>query len=222
MDGTGELFADFIASIPDRFETTAVRYPGDRSLGYSELSSFVELAAPGTEPFVLVAESFSTPLAIQYAASNPPSLRALVICAGFASSPVKGWRRWIVSLLAPVLFAFPLPKFAARYWLVGQNPSRSLLASIQRAVSSVKRQALVARLRSILACDVRRELDQIGVPILYVQAAQDRLVDAVCFEDIRNAKPQTVLTRIAAPHLVLQREPQKAAEAILRFIQDLE
>ncbi len=126
----------------------------------------------------------------------------------------------LLRLDVTVLFAFPIPKFALRYWLVGQDPHRSLLASVQRVVSSVKRQALVARVRSILACDVRGDLDQIEVSILYVQAAQDRLVDAVCFEDIRNAKPRVVLVRISAPHLVLQREPQKAAEAILRFIQE--
>ena len=62
MDGTGELFADFVDALPKSFETVRVRYPADRCLSYSELEELVQAAC--SEPFMLVAESFSTPLAI--------------------------------------------------------------------------------------------------------------------------------------------------------------
>jgi pimeloyl-ACP methyl ester carboxylesterase len=221
MDGTGELFAGFVAALPDTFETTTVRYPIDICLGYPDLISFVESAIQSAEPFVLLAESFSTPVAIHFASRKPPGLKGLVICAGFASSPMRGWRRSIASLLVPAFFNFSLPEFALKYWLVGRNPPLALLASVRRAISSVKRGVLATRMRSILACDVRQELGQIDVPILYIQATHDRLVPALCFQEILKTKPQVSLVRISAPHFILQREPQRAAEAVLRFTREL-
>jgi pimeloyl-[acyl-carrier protein] methyl ester esterase len=64
MDGTGMLFAGFVTALPESFETMTVRYPTDRPLSNLELEGIVRAACPVTEPFMLVAESFSTPLAI--------------------------------------------------------------------------------------------------------------------------------------------------------------
>jgi hypothetical protein len=53
-----------------------------------------------SEPFVLLAESFSTPVAIRVAAENPTNLKGLILCAGFATSPVSGLPRMLGWLLA--------------------------------------------------------------------------------------------------------------------------
>jgi pimeloyl-ACP methyl ester carboxylesterase len=56
---------------------------------------------------------------------------------------------------------------------------------------------------------------------MYIQAESDRLVRAESLREIQRLRPDTVLALIPAPHLVLQREPQKAAEIIVRFIRQL-
>jgi pimeloyl-[acyl-carrier protein] methyl ester esterase len=219
LDGTGELFTDFVNALSGSFETVTVRYPADRFLSYSELASLIRNSCPPSERFVLLAESFSTPLAIQYAAANPTNLAALVLCAGFASSPVHGWRRLLGSLLTQIVFRIPLPKFAARYWLVGPSAPYSLLTSVRVAISSVKPNVLAGRFRAVIACDALAELEQIAVPILYIQAKQDRLVRASCLEEIRRIKPQLVVAILDGPHLLLQREPRKSARLVLEFVQ---
>jgi pimeloyl-[acyl-carrier protein] methyl ester esterase len=95
MDGTGELFTDLLEALPDEFETEAVRYPTDGCLSYAQRMPLVKSATTISKPFVLVAESFSTRLAIQYAATHPTNLKGLVICAGFVTSPVRGWFRHV-------------------------------------------------------------------------------------------------------------------------------
>jgi pimeloyl-[acyl-carrier protein] methyl ester esterase len=172
MDGTGMLFAGFVTALPESFETMTVRYPTDRPLSNLELEGIVRAACPVTEPFMLVAESFSTPLAIQYAASNPVNLEGLVLCAGFATSPVRGWRRLLGWLLSPLVFRVPLPNLAAKLWLVGPDAPPSLLATVRAAVSSVQPRVLAARLRAVLGCDVRAELCRVAAPVLYIQAKQ--------------------------------------------------
>jgi pimeloyl-ACP methyl ester carboxylesterase len=221
MDGTGELFADFVEALPDAFDGRVVRYPCGEILSYNELRTLVQSAAPAAEPFVLVAESFSSPLAVQFAALNPPNLKALIICAGFVTSPAEGWRRLAASLLAPVLFRLPLPRICAKYFLLGTNPPEALLTAVRSALSAVRPTVLSARLRAILACDARAALARINVPILYLQAAHDRLVPASALEEIQRINPRTAVVKIPGPHLLLQCEPEKATASIAVFIETL-
>jgi pimeloyl-[acyl-carrier protein] methyl ester esterase len=221
MDGTGELFTGLLKKLPKAFEAEVVRYPTDRNLSYSQLKELVESVTLVSDPFVLIAESFSAPLAIQSAAANPPNLKGLVICAGFVTSPVKGILRFIYSLLAPIFFRVPLPGFAVRLLLLGPRAQSSLLAAVQAAISSVKPSVLSTRARAVLACDARAELAQITAPILYIQAQEDRLIDKLCLEEIRRTKPQTVVRVIPGPHLLFQQEPQRTADVIQEFVQQL-
>jgi len=218
MDGTGELFSKFIAALPETFEAVVAGYPTERYLSYSELENFVRAACPTSEPFMLIAESFSTPLALKYAAANPANLEGVVLCAGFAASPVRGWRRFIALLLAPVMFHVTIPNVAVRRWLVGADASLSLVRAVRTAVASVKPDVLAARLRAALACDVRGAVGQVGVPILYIWAEQDRLVNALCVEELRQLKPEMAVASLEGPHLLLQQQPQKAAAAVVGFI----
>jgi pimeloyl-[acyl-carrier protein] methyl ester esterase len=217
MDGTGELFADFIAALSGEFETKAVRYSTDICQSYSELAGLIRGAVPADAPFVLVAESFSTPLAIHYAATKPPNLKGLVLCAGFASTPVRGWKRFVVSILAPIAFRFTLPTFACRLLLVGAGAQAFLVDAVRSTISSVQPNVLADRLRSLLACDFRAHLAQVDLPILYIRAEHDRLVDVVCLKEILRIKPETSVIAMSGPHLLLQREPVRTAEIVVGF-----
>jgi len=167
---------------------------------------------------MLVAESFSTPLAIKFAATNPVGLEGIVLCAGFATSPVQGWRHFLGSLLAWLLFRVPLSNLAAKRWLLGRDAAPSLVAAVQLAVSSVRPEVLAARLRAVLGCDVRMELGKITVPVLYLQAKQDRLVSASCLQAIQRSKPDVTVAVLEGPHLLLQRHPLRAAEVVVEFV----
>lgn len=219
LDGTGDLFAPFMASLPKQIATVVVRYPGNQSLSYPQILDLVQSSLPPADPFVLLAESFSTPVAIQCAAKNPPNLNGLILCAGFASSPAHGWRRFIGSSFAPPAFRLPLPKFVVSRMLLGLDPPAPLLALVRDAIRSVNPSVLSTRLRAVLACDVRAELAQVAAPILYLNASQDRLVPQSCLEEIKRITPQVEIAAIAGPHLLLQREPQRAAHAVADFVQ---
>lgn len=83
MDGTGELFADFVKQLPGWIEPRVVSYPRERKLSYDQLLLTVESVVPAAESFVVLAESFSAPLAVRFAARDPNRLEALILCAGF-------------------------------------------------------------------------------------------------------------------------------------------
>jgi len=221
LDGTGDLFCDFVSALPDVIEVTVVRYPIDVCLPYAQLAELVTAAVPATEPFVLLAESYSTPLAIQYAAIRPANLKGLILCAGFASSPVKGWMRSVCFLIAPIVFRTPSPGFAVKFLLVGSKAPASLLAAVKKVKSLSHSGVPSDRLRQVIACDVREELSRVLVPVLYIRARQDRLVRGICLKEILEIHPETAVVTVSGPHLILQREPRLTAEIVAKFIEQV-
>jgi pimeloyl-ACP methyl ester carboxylesterase len=220
MDGTGDLFQWFVKALPEGFEAVPVRYPVNRPLPYPELMRLVEDASP-PGPFILLAESFSAPLAIQFAAAHPTRLRGLVLCAAFASSPIGGLRKSIVKNFAPTMFRRNIPVSAIRRWLVGANAPPSLVESVRVAVASVQRAVLVRRMRDLLACDVRADLQRLSMPVLYLQAAEDRVVSASSLDEILQIKPDVRAVRLEGPHLLLQRNPHESAKIAAEFIREI-
>lgn len=72
LHGTGTLHAEFLSALSGTFERSQVlAYPSDETLGYAELETLVRAELPGSEPFVLLGESFSGPIALAIAAKPP-------------------------------------------------------------------------------------------------------------------------------------------------------
>jgi len=107
------------------------------------------------------------------------------------------------------------------HFLVGPGAPQSLHTAVRAAIRSVKPKVLTVRLRQILAVDARIALGKVSVPILYIQAKQDRMVGPSCLEEIRGIKPQVDVACIEGPHLILQRKPQQCADIIMKFLDSL-
>ena len=220
MDGTGQLFAGFLAALPDTFTATAVAYPADKFLSYPELHPFVSAAAPKDERFVLLAESFSTPLALEYAASSPPNLTGLIICAGFVSKPIAVWSQLAKAVARPWFFRLRAPRCILEYFLVGRDAPRSLIQKLRQVLRFVSPAVLSGRLREALNCDARSALARTRVPLMYVQATQDKLLAESCINEMKRIKPDILFVQVDGPHLLLQREPQKVANIVSTFVQE--
>jgi len=221
MDGTGTLFAPFIEALPSGFEAVPVSYPNDRPLSNPELKDHILARLPKNEPLALLAESFSTPLAVQIAASQPAGLRALILVAGFVTNPGYRWLPDLVSLLLPGKMRLRLPVIMVRRALLGPAAPRRLLQDVKTAVFALGPEVFSSRLGLVSGCDSRAELAKVAVPILYLQASQDRIVPPRCLDEILAIKPDVSVARVDGPHLLLQREPEKAAGIIISSIQQL-
>jgi pimeloyl-[acyl-carrier protein] methyl ester esterase len=220
LHGNGDLYKDFVAALPQTFLSKALIYPNDVSLSYADLLRLVQFSVEDSQPFVLVAESFSTPLAIQFAAMNPPNLKGLILCAGFATSPLRGTMGILGRYLTPALPLLPAG-VAGAVMVSGSHPPESILSRLRSAIDSVRPAVLVDRARSALACDVLDELSRIEVPVLYMQAAHDRLVNPACLEEMRRAKPDMEVEVLNGAHILLQLMPQESARVVARFVRRL-
>ena len=218
MDGTGRLFAPLREALASYgFTAQVVSFPTNTVQTSTDLIATIRDATRNRSNVILIAESFSTPLAIQFASTQPPNLRGLILCAGFARSPLHGLRATLASAAAPLLFRARLPEFAIRRFLAGRDASDHLVAEVRTAISTVAPSILTHRLQWILQCDVRQSLASIRVPLLYIRATHDRLVNQGAASEILGLQPAATLREINGPHLILQARPEEAAELISEF-----
>ena len=216
LDGTGLLFEPLLRVLPQTISPLVVRYPPDQPLGYDRLLPMVLESLPKDGPFVILGESFSGPLALMAAATEPPGLKAVVLVATFAAKPVPYIPAFLGRILRPWMFR-PAPLLVR---LKTRLPSRSAQRELLLKANSVVRpEVWMTRIRAVLSVNVVEELRRCKVPILYLRASDDCVVPACSLRLITQQRPDVRVTAIKAPHLLLQTRPAEAAEAIQSFLQ---
>jgi pimeloyl-ACP methyl ester carboxylesterase len=214
LDGTGQLLSDFIPHLGAEVDPQVVTYPADRELGYEELAAFVIRALPNGKPFVLVAESFSGPVAVRVAMQHPSGLVGIVFCASFVSSPLPALRRFAALLRFAPVGAIPAQMLAAV--LLGRWSSRSHVAHLRGALAAVQPRVLRARAHAALTSAEVPDAC-IHVPVLYLRAESDRLISGASVQRLRRAAASVTVATISAPHFLLQAAPEACAAAIRSF-----
>ena len=219
MDGTGLLFRNWIAARPEGYVLQVIDYPADQPLGYDALLPLVRARLPREEPYFLLAESFSGPLGLMLARQAPPNLRGLILCCSFAKNPQPA-----LALARPMvgLLGFSaLPSIMARLGhraLFGRFADDETRAALSEALRRLPPAVLQARMRAVLDVDVSDLLPQIRLPVLYLQAREDRVVPASASRRGCDALPQVKLASIVAPHMLLQTMPHEAWAAVEAFL----
>jgi pimeloyl-[acyl-carrier protein] methyl ester esterase len=222
LDGTGKLFAGFIKALDPGISTIVVAYPPDQPMGYAELDALVMGVLdnlPRDQPYVLLGESFSGPLAIRIAARAPAGLVGLILCASFAKNPFAwlGWTRPLAAYL-PVK---SLPRWVRAPLMWGSLSPDRAPSQMERAMSGVSAAVIRQRIAALLAVDETSALERVRMPTLVLRATGDRVIPKAATRRIRSSLPQAQFLEINAPHLLLQTRPEECAAAVLRFLHDL-
>ena len=218
LDGTGWLSTPFLDELRARgLDARALALPGTGQQDYATLAKAVRPQLPA-QPFVLVAESFAGPLAIELAAGLVPGLRGLVLCTTFARRPVPLPPSAALAL-APAWPMPPLPLMARLLlgrWRTGEHTSmlRDVLAQVP---ATTLRQRAAATLR----VDVRALLPQIGVPTLCLQAGHDRLLWPPSVAELQTLLPDARHVVLDGPHLLLQACAEPAAAVVAGWVRAL-
>lgn len=211
LHGTVDLFARFVAAAPTGFPLRCQPLPKEIVRSYSELAEWVRDRLP-LDPVVLIAESFSGPLAL-LVADRCPRVLGVVLSASFVERPLPG-------------FLAHVPAFV---W--GQSPPTALLSvlltggdrilaeEIRRTMATVTGDVLASRAAVALNVDVRAELERYSRPLLHLRATRDRIIRARSAARVRALKPSALIISIEAPHMLLQCRPTEAWSHIKSFIE---
>jgi pimeloyl-ACP methyl ester carboxylesterase len=221
LDGTGILFQPLIDALPPNIKPIVVGYPTDRPMTYAQLLPMVMAALPANEPFILLGESFSGPLAVMAAAQRPANLLGLILCATFVTRPMP-WIGWAVPLLARSLVFQLFPPAQKVKAILGGYSGPALQRRFSKVHSMVCPAMIAFRVRQVFQIDVREELRQCDLPMLHIAAANDRVVPARNLRLIRQIAPAIQLATIEGPHGILQTRPAEAVAAIVNFVAALD
>ncbi|QUS55523.1 alpha/beta fold hydrolase [Pseudovibrio brasiliensis] len=217
LDGTGVLSCKIRESLSTNYKVETISYPPNLS-HYNELLDWLYALLP-SEDFIIVAESFSGPLAAMIAAKHPKFLKGVVFVATFAQRPRN--------LPASFAYIFQVVPIKSSYLaqmvqpiLMGKWSNRDFTSTFKQALNKVPASTLSKRLAEVLKVDVISQLTEISVPILYLQAKNDRLVPQRMSAPFNRAS--ATFCAIEGPHFLLQANAGEAATKISEFIGSLD
>jgi pimeloyl-ACP methyl ester carboxylesterase len=214
LDGTGKLFNRFIRSAPSGITVEPLPLPA-AAVSYEDLVTFVVRVVPDNRYPIIIAESFSGPVAVGVATRR--NLKALIFCNSFVSSPGPRGLRWLVNRLA---FRWVPPSLVRRF-LVGPCAPDELVSDVIEAIRSVPARVLADRVRAVLRVDETATFAASDTPALYLRGTEDRFVSSASYRRMATLRHLTVL-EVAGPHLLLQANPVGAWDAILSFLAKLD
>jgi pimeloyl-ACP methyl ester carboxylesterase len=223
LDGTGLSFEPLRKFLPTNLNAQVIAYPIDRRLDFEQTVQWAsDRIQPDPEAIVL-AESFSGPVAVALVGSGRLRAKSLVLCATFARSPRPHLLRLSRHLPIAALLRLPFPYFLFKHIIAGGPAAARVLSDLwQRVKPMVPPEVLVHRLDVIRRVDVRPWLPRLTLPCLYIQATGDRTVPAGALMDFTQALPDLRVVRIDGPHFILQAQPRASLAAIAAFLKQID
>jgi pimeloyl-[acyl-carrier protein] methyl ester esterase len=218
IDGTGISFEPLSPFLPVNAVVTVVRYPADRLLTFEETVECAYEQIPPDQDVVL-AESFSGPVAVELIGSGRLSAKGLILSATFARTPRPGLMKLLKRLPIESILRIPFPD----RWLnliVGDRETAAVIIPLWKRVKSLVPSGVLAhRIRTVGQIDVRPFLQRLTTPCLYIQATRDRIVPPSSASDFARAIPGLVIRKIEGAHPILQVKPEVSAKIINEFIE---
>lgn len=221
LDGTGLSYGLLGEKMPENARVTVVSYPADKKLSYMELVQHAYSRFPQNKPVVLIAESFSGPIAVTLARSFSSPIRGIVFCATF----MKYDRPLLIGIAKCVPLSFLLrtstPDFILSFLCSDKAVLERLVPLFRQIEKLVTPEVIAHRIRMLNDIDVIDEARGLTVPCCYIQAIHDRVVPSKCLIPFTRCFPNIVVKRIEGPHAILQAKPEECSRIIVDFAESI-
>ena len=216
MDGTGLLFKPLLPLLRNPY--IVFTFPTGSEHNYDSIYEHVKQHIPNEE-FIVVAESFSGPLAARLIAENLDNLKGVVFVATFLSKPSPFLLKIAKNL--PLKWALKLPFLSIfiRHFLLSNQFSIGLF---NQALSQVSEEDLNARLRNMDNLSENVSVEKSNLPVLYLSADNDWLISKRHINDFSARYTNLVIHTLKGTHFLSQSNPQVCAQLINRFVDELQ
>lgn len=221
IDGTGRNFGALIAQLPVWLVPQVIAYPTHEALGYGQLTDLVWSQLPKDAPYILIAESFAGPLALQLATKARGNLKALVLCATFVRNPRPHLAKLAPLLLHEHFIHISPPKWLVRYVVTGFDVSGEILDRLLDIHKQVAPRVFLRRLYEVIHVDVHRILKDCRLPILHLFATRDHTILQGATREIQQLRPDIPSIGIDGPHFLLQTRAPQCFAAIEKFLYEV-
>lgn len=215
------MFDAFERQFPRHWSRLIVRYPADLAANHDAYVQYALSQLPSDGTSLVVAESFSSAVAVRMAHGLRDRLLGLVICAGFISPP---------HALLPLLRRVPPKVFPLarrirpllRHFCLDAQSGTKALDELQSALRLLDGRVAQQRLNVLSSLDANSAWRGLTVPTLALQASKDRLVDRraqLMLE--QTASPSTKMVTLDGPHFLLQARPTECWRAVAEWLDEL-
>ncbi len=204
LDGTGLLFYRQVPPLERRFHVATHRLR-DSAVRLDELiddlHARVETMAPAGEPVTLVGESFGGALSLSYALAHPERVRRLVIINSFPwfGPQARLWLGYHL-LRATPWGMMRLVRQLTAWRLHSPHTGRDEIHRFHELMRATTREGYLSRLRMLRQYDVRAQLPDIAVPVLYLAGDLDHLVPSVQQATLMASLTPQATLRVLAGH----------------------
>jgi len=223
LDGTGELFSDFINDLSEDITVTCIKYPELEQLGYTELVSYVQSRLPINEDFIILAESFSGPIAFELAKTELKHLKAIIFVASFLRKPNRVLM-WLVRILPlSIILRHSPPDFIIRKWLLGDSAKNEMVEKFKSILRRLPINIIKFRLREIYNLSINQiEYESmLNIPVYFIKPTNDRLVHSDNFIDFEKRCSNIDLLTVDGPHFILQNKAKACADYVNQLVNKL-
>lgn len=207
LDGTGLLFRELLRFIPDP-HAIVVRYPDEPGWTLDDHVHHAQRQLPPDSDCIVVAESFSGPVAMRLSA-RVPAIKRLVLVASFMRCPNPLLRLVPIGVVVR-LRHWGLTARMLRAFCLGRDASDAAVDALARVVEAVPPAVLGSRLSSLRS--LRDHSHRAGVPCLLLRARYDRLVPYPLTSD--DDDRMSSMVTIDGPHFLLQARAAECWRAI--------
>lgn len=218
LDGTGKLFKPLIDALGNEVTTHIISYPSETHLTYDKLSEYLKNQLIDIdEQIVLLAESYSGPVALKLLKDPLPNIKAVIFSATFCESP-KSLLIFLGRILPLAqILKIPMPIPFIKFFCLGSDISSETVNIFKKTIAKSNFRVLAKRIVEISRLKLfKPEMGKI--PCCYIQAQMDKLVPSDCFDSFKKIIPQIELIKIKGPHFILQSRPHECKEIIAKFI----
>lgn len=211
MDGTGELFAEFLSYYDG--DHLVISLPESGPQYYATLASVINQQLPN-ESYILLAESFSGGIVPELLKLNPTHNKGVIFVASFLSCPNRYLLPIAKILPIKALASAPLSQIGHKFLLLGQDASKALLSKFIKVTKSIPNHILKKRL-AVMNLQ-KLPLTTFDVPTVYIQALSDRLISPRKSRELGTVFKNIEYIEIDGPHFLLQAKPKESSQAVAK------
>lgn len=221
LDGTSLLYRGLVDAARGDAALHLVSFPLDAIRSYDELVESTAKELAHLQHIVLVAESFSGPIAVRVAERLGASVVGVVLIASFVENPTP-FPAWVSGLVRGEVFRVRPPQWLLRWLLLGRDAPYTLEWELADAISRVSPAVMAARLRAILTLRSPHGVSLPAVPLLYIRASQDRLISRSATLAVASTGARMQVVELDVPHLAVQLAPNEVWRQIGIFVAALQ
>ncbi len=217
MDGTGMLFGQLIEHLHD-IDAEVIPLPASQDQSYANLTKNILPKLPKSG-YILLAESFSGPIAEQILSKEDHNVKAVIFAASFLSQP----NTMLLNLAKhlPLHFCTKIPgsTYLIKKFLLDSSATKKQVQEFEKLIDTLPEQLLKYRLKEMGKLGKKRikSLSRFNIPALYLQPDSDYLVNKNKPIEFKNAFQDLAIKRLSGTHFILQSNPKQSAAFIKEF-----